>query len=194
MFIIEIRFSEPLIKINNMNKILVFEYLVYRLDKWKKDIEKTGKIVPSFTKLRLQKILFLVCAWNTSDTDMRLLNTFNNFYALPYGPVEMDIYEAMKKSNSFQYIKFQRNECVYDKLDESMFNDIQANERRWVDEAVEKFETNQRKYLTMPVFDLVELTHKWSVWQIAMQYAKLLEHNKARITSSDIIESKKSYD
>ena len=106
----------------------------------------------------------------------------------------MDIYEAMKKSNSFQYIKFQRNECVYDKLDESMFNDIQANERRWVDEAVEKFETNQRKYLTMPVFDLVELTHKWSVWQIAMQYAKLLEHNKARITSSDIIESKKSYD
>ena len=177
-----------------MNKILVFEYLVYRLDKWKKDIEKTGKIVPSFTKLRLQKILFLVCAWNTSDTDMRLLNTFNNFYALPYGPVEMDIYEAMKKSNSLQYIKFQRNECVYDKLDESMFNDIQANERRWVDEAVEKFETNQRKYLTMPVFDLVELTHKWSVWQIAMQYAKLLEHNKARITSSDIIESKKSYD
>lgn len=172
-----------------MNKILVFEYLVYRLDKWKKDIEKTGKIVPSFTKLRLQKILFLVCAWNTSDTDMRLLNTFKNFYALPYGPVEMDIYEAMKKSNSFQYIKFQRNECVYDKLDESMFNDIQANERRWVDEAVEVFETNQRQYLTMPVFDLVNITHRWSAWKIMMDIATFLGNKKEEMSVECICNS-----
>lgn len=45
-----------------MDKNLLFEYLVFRLDEWKKNIESTGKSVPAFTKLRLQKILFLVCA------------------------------------------------------------------------------------------------------------------------------------
>lgn len=49
-----------------MNKNLLFEYLVFRLDEWKKNIENTGKSVPAFTKLRLQKILFLVCAWNVT--------------------------------------------------------------------------------------------------------------------------------
>ena len=76
-----------------MNKNLLFEYLVFRLDEWKKNIENTGKSVPAFTKLRLQKILFLVCAWNATNTERKLLNVFNNFYDLPYGPVEMDVYE-----------------------------------------------------------------------------------------------------
>ena len=87
-----------------MSKNLLFEYLVFRLDEWKKKIESTGKSVPAFTKLRLQKILFLVCAWNTTNADRKLLNVFNSFCALPYGPVEMDIYEAMKSNRAFQYI------------------------------------------------------------------------------------------
>lgn len=52
-----------------MNKNLLFEYLVFRLDEWKKKIEKRNEKVPAFTKLRLQKILFLVCAWNVENTN-----------------------------------------------------------------------------------------------------------------------------
>ena len=84
-----------------MDKNLIFEYLVFRLDEWKKYLEKNGFKVPAFTKLRLQKVLFLVCAWNTSNSEKKLLNIFNNFCALPYGPVEMDIYEAMRTNNVF---------------------------------------------------------------------------------------------
>ena len=97
-----------------MNKNLLFEYLVFRLDEWKKKIEKRNEKVPTFTKLRLQKILFLVCAWNVENTNRKLLNIFDQFYALPYGPVEIDIYDAMKSNQTFQHISFNCNECIYE--------------------------------------------------------------------------------
>lgn len=177
-----------------MDKNLLFEYLVFRLDEWKKDIEKRNEKVPAFTKLRLQKILFLVCAWNVENTNRKLLNIFNQFYALPYGPVEIDIYDAMKNNKIFQHISFNGNECIYSKFEPSVFISISSRSRKWIDEAVDNFIKNDRKYLTMPVFDLVELTHKWTVWQIAMQYAKLCGHNREKMTSLEIIESKKCYD
>lgn len=176
-----------------MDKNLIFEYLVFRLNEWKLKLENENVKVPAFTKLRLQKILFLACAWNVTSANIRLLSVFNKFYALPYGPVEIDIYEAMK-NRSFQHICFEGNICICDSLMSPMFADVSDEHKLYVDETIKHFMDSNFKYLSMPVFDLVELTHKWSVWQIAMQYAKLLGHNKARITSSDIIESKKSYD
>ena len=89
---------------NIKNKL--FEYLVFLLEQWKNDIQATG----SFTKLRLQKILFFAVAVNATEENHPLLNVFNRFYAMPYGPVELDIYESMKR-NEFDYIKFNGIEC-----------------------------------------------------------------------------------
>lgn len=157
-----------------MNKNLLFEYLVFRLDEWKKNIEKRNEKVPAFTKLRLQKILFLVCAWNVENTNRKLLNIFNQFYALPYGPVEIDIYDAMKNNKIFQHISFNSNECIYCKLESAMFASISSVHRKWIDEAMDDFVKNDRKYLTMPVFDLVDITHRWSAWRITMDIATFL--------------------
>lgn len=177
-----------------MEKNLLFEYLVFRLDEWKKDIEKGNEKVHAFTKLRLQKILFLVCAWNVDNKNPKLLDIFNQFYALPYGPVEIDIYEAMKNNQTFRHISFNGNECMYSKIESSMFTSISSLHRQWINEAVDDFIKNDRKYLTMPVFNLVDITHRWSAWQIAMQYAKLCGHSREKMTSLEIIESKKCYD
>lgn len=176
----------------DMDKNLIFEYIVYRLDGWKRKI--CAKQIPAFTKLRLQKILFLICAWNVSKKEPKLLMVFNNFYALPYGPVEMDIYEAMKDEHAFKYLHFDGNECVYDTMDDSMFQGLSKDARDYVDEAIESFVSEKRDYLTMPVFDLVDITHKWSVWQISMEYAKLQGRNKEGISNESIINSSKYYD
>lgn len=172
-----------------MNKVLLFEYLVFRLNEWKKTIEEAGTKVPAFTKLRLQKILFLVCAWETTNKDMRLLSVFDNFYALPYGPVEMDIYEAMKNHQDFQHIVFNGNECVYSKLESCLFSSISNVYREWIDEAVDDFIKNDRKYLTMPVFDLVNITHKWSAWKIMMDIAAFLGTKKEKMSVECICNS-----
>ena len=175
----------------DMDKNLVFEYIVYRLDGWKRKIG--AKQIPAFTKLRLQKILFLICAWNVSKEEPKLLNVFNHFCALPYGPVEMDIYEAMKDTTAFKHLHFEENECVYDAMNNSMFEELSKATKDYVDEAVEHFISDKRDYLTMPVFDLVDITHKWSVWQISMEYAKLQGRNKEGISNESIINSSKYY-
>lgn len=172
-----------------MDKNLIFEYLVFRLNEWKLKLENENVKVPAFTKLRLQKILFLVCSWQVANTNMKLLSVFDNFYALPYGPVEMDIYEAMKNHQDFQHIVFNGNECVYRKLDAYMFTSISSVYRKWIDEAVDDFIKNDREYLIMPVFDLVNITHKWSAWKIMMDIATFLGTKKEKMSVECICNS-----
>lgn len=172
-----------------MDKNIIFEYLVFRLDQWKNDLENAGVKVPAFTKLRLQKILFLVCAWNVEMKKRKLLNVFDHFCALPYGPVEVDIYEAMKSNNAFLHISFDGNKCVYDKLDPSMFSSVNKEYKEWVDEAVERFMNDERQYLTMPVFDLVDITHRWTAWKITMEIASFLGNKKESMTVESICKS-----
>lgn len=172
-----------------MDKNLVFEYLVFRLNEWKLQLEKEEIKVPVFTKLRLQKILFLICAWRTESTNRKLLKIFNQFYALPYGPVEMDIYEAMKNRISFQYINFDGNECIYNNLEESMFVAVPKECRTLIDEAVDDFSKDHRQYLTMPVFDLVDITHRWSAWKITMDIATFFGNKKEKMSVECICRS-----
>lgn len=174
-----------------MEKKDLFEYLIFRLEKWK---EKIGeKQVPVFSKLRLQKILFLVCTCMATNEEKKLLSIFDDFYALPYGPVEMEIYEAMKRNKGFRYVSFKGSVCVYDKLEDSMFDNLPVKERKWIDEAVDKFIAEKRNYLTIPVFDLVEITHRWSVWYVMMEYAKSIGHNMEKMEIDDILKSTKYY-
>lgn len=170
-----------------VDKKHVFEYFVYRLDEWRNQLDCSFD--GPFSKLRLQKILFLVCASKATVEDKKLLNIYNRFFALPYGPVEMDIYEAMKMTNAFRYIHFNGNDCEYDKMDDSMFEDIPKNERMWIDEAIQMFKKDGRQYLTMSVFDLVEITHKWTVWKNSMSIAHALGHKQFEMMSDDICES-----
>lgn len=167
----------------------MFEYLVFRLNEWKSKLEGENIKVPAFTKLRLQKILFLACAWNVDGENPKLLNVFNQFFALPYGPVEMDIYEAMKNTTSFQHICFKGNECLSDNLESSIFTSMDSDYRKWMDEAVTDFADNNRKYLTMPVFDLVDITHQWSAWRISMDIATFLGTKKEKISMEYICNS-----
>lgn len=172
-----------------MDKNLVFEYFVFRLNEWKLKLEQENTNVPVLTKLRLQKILFLTCAWKADNTSRNLLKVFNHFYALPYGPIEMDIYEAMKNQVSFQHIHFDGNECIYDNLEESMFVTVSQEYRSLVDEAVNDFYQDHRPYLTMPVFDLVNLTHRWSAWKITMEIATFLGNKKEKMSMECICKS-----
>mgnify|MGYP004470313343 CR=1 FL=1 len=168
-----------------MDKNVLFEYIVYKLDWWKSKIGSAD--VPSFTKLRLQKILFLICAWNVSKDNMKLLNVFNRFYALPYGPVEMDIYEVMK-NGSFKQMRFCGNECIYNFAD-SNFTVISNVYKGYVDDAINHFVSENKDYLTMPIFDLVDITHKWTVWKTSMEVAKFLGSKKEKMSSEDILKS-----
>ncbi len=170
-------------------KCSLFEYLVYRL------VEKGGEFAPDkeldLSKLRLQKILFFVASFNATKGDHPLLDIFNEFYALPYGPVESDLYNAMNNPKAFKHISFNGNQCQYNDLMTITPERIikSPEDRALVDNAIKSLSPYLEKYLTAPVFDIVEITHKWSVWQVAMRYAEIMDRHSEKMSINDICSS-----
>ena len=75
-----------------INKIEAFDYMLHLFEEWR-DNHETIKGKP-FPKLTAMKLLFLAAAPKKDGGD-DLLDIFDNFYAVPYGPVESDVYNAM---------------------------------------------------------------------------------------------------
>lgn len=165
-----------------------FEYIVYKLNDLKNEFQIHDDSV--FTKLRLQKLLFLVSTINATSDNKGLLDIFNNFYALPYGPVESDIYNSMN-NGAFDNIKFNGNKCDLSKLNENTFNSLDNHYTDLVNASIEKLKAKGviKEYLEMPVFDLVNITHQWTVWQVAMSIAKMLNSGSESMSTDDIINS-----
>lgn len=168
----------------------LFEYLVYLLEEWRK--EKYPNYNEKFTKLKLQKILFLVSSYKATIHCHPLLDIFNNFYACTWGPVEMDIYESMCNSN-FEFIIFENNDCV-------LKNNIEDVKKDADDELIELMEClkntiNEIKesevdYITVGGFDLVNIVQKWSCWKVSMRTTEILNQQIEQITTKEICESR----
>lgn len=73
-----------------IDKIEAFDYMLHLFEKWR-DSHEELKNEP-FPKLTVMKLLFLAAAPKKDGGD-DLLDIFDNFYAVPYGPVEnMEIF------------------------------------------------------------------------------------------------------
>ena len=164
----------------------LFEYIVYKLNLWNRETSNGHNL--QITKLRLQKILFLLCAVNATRQQKGLLAIFNNFAALPLGPVEIDIYDAMNQ-NQFPHLRFDGNDCLMNGLTAKVFAQINQVHKDLVDEAIISLKAKNRNYLTMPMFDLVDLTHQWSAWQTAKLVADIVGARRVKITTDEICNS-----
>ena len=87
------------------DKILLFEYLVYRLIEWYKDVVSDSHYINKhFSRLTALKLLFFVSTIkDTENGNKDLLDVFNKFYAMQYGPVEIDIYTAIVEGKTKLY-------------------------------------------------------------------------------------------
>lgn len=168
-------------------KKLLFEYIVSLLCNWQKQLPSNSD--SDFTKLRLQKILFLISAWKTDINNKGLLNIFDRFAALPYGPVELDIYDSMCGNSPFSNIKFEGNCCKTESLENADFSSLKSNDKILAEEAISTFIQGKKNYLTCPVFDLVDITHQWTVWQVSMSIAELSGSKKEEMSTDDICSS-----
>ena len=78
------------------HKKQAFEYLVFKLVKWYKSNHNSN--INDLSILKVLKLTFFVSAVGTTrDTKDTLLdNVFDNYFAMPYGHVESDIYNSIK--------------------------------------------------------------------------------------------------
>lgn len=171
---------------HRQEKLRLFEYFVVQLDKWKNSVSpKNGS---PFSKLQLQKLLFLTSAQGATIQDHPMLDMFDRFYALKYGPVEMDVYDAMTQG-TFESLSFGERYCAIDNNKTTFFDSIPEDQRIMVDNAIFLLKKRNPIYILKNPSELVEITHGWTVWQIAMIMAETLNSKMERMTTSDICSS-----
>lgn len=120
-------------------------------------------------KLKLLKLLFFVSVLKVDERYL-LDDIFDNFYAMPYGPVESDVYNNI--STLTNYIVGNENICLKENADFSYPNKTNDQLYSRIDNCINALYDKNPSLFSMPTFDLVELTHKADSWRIVFAEAQ----------------------
>lgn len=172
------------------DKCLLFEYFVHSLYKWNRELDNTCKA--EYSKLQLHKLLFLASAINTTAVHHDMLDIFSRFYALPYGPVEIDIYEAMK-TGKIGSISVSDRLCKFNSVADNHFDELDKRYKNIVDIAIADLKKLKINYFTMPPFKLVEISHCWTAWRDAYSFAMLCGSKQEPMSIESICSSDVKY-
>ena len=156
------------------NKIEIFEFIVHKLKDWfieKNEINSFEEfnLKNDFSTLKLLKLHFLVSSIE-STTDDRLLNQFS-FFAMPYGPVETEIYNRIKINPNFNSFIVDNYKSTFN---QGMYvgvwnNPILINS---IENSISKLKEIDNNLINADAGSLVELTHKWNSWKITYSQAR----------------------
>lgn len=174
-----------------IDKIEAFDYMLQLFEEWR-DSHEELKNEP-FPKLKAMKLLFLAAA-PKEQGGSDLLDIFDNFYAMPYGPVEIDIQKAMCEdklpSFSVKYRSIEPREGA------EPYNAKRYNDKFYhrVRNAVNDLRKENEKLVLLNAFELVEITHRWSSWNRAMNFAEFMKQLSAKMPTDSIRDSSKIFD
>lgn len=176
--------------IKNTNKILAFEYLVYRLIEWYNESMSLTNIVPShFSRLSVLKLLFLTAAVKNEAVDdvnrKDLLNTFDKFCAMQYGPVEIDIYSAIV-NDSTNVFTLGNKSIEYKSQNLDVFSKLSETIRKSIDAAIKVLQSKNPHLIKYNASQLVNITHKWQSWQNAMWLAEIAGNRQSPMPTESI--------
>lgn len=153
-----------------------FEYLLTQMLLWG---EEMNPIVhnSAFTRLKVLKLLFFTAAIK-NEQGQDLLDVFDNFYALPNGPVESDIYNCITSDNLTFYSFKDFSLSVKKQYNE---NELAEAIRTRIDIAVSTLKQKNRRLVQYSAVQLVELSHSWFSWQSSIQIARVLGKGSYRM-------------
>lgn len=154
---------------NKELKLQLFDYLSLKLIEWYKETGNSEhEVEHNFSKLKLLKLLFFACAASIKKDGNDLLNYFDNFYAMPYGHVESDVYEQLASSSSFSFLK----NTV--QIKSQVLPQIESEIAKLIDESVQKLREQNEEIIGYDAMQLVELSHSWESWKTMYDYARAL--------------------
>ena len=153
------------------NKIKAFEYVVKCLLDWhnNNNVDENIKSYKAFNKLKIFKLHFFVSAINADKNNDGLLDIFNNFYALPFGHVESDIYDNL---NNLEMFSINASSLDVNEDISNYFDDISPITRNKIDKAVQNLKSENPEIINYSAFELVELSHQWNSWKIIFNLAR----------------------
>lgn len=172
----------------NNNKIYAFDYMLSLFEEWYKEEANEAMNFQKCSKLSVLKLLFLTAA-PKDDGSEDLLNLFNKFYALPFGPVESDVYDAIKLDKLPSYIVTEKSISKKQHVTLPYSCDKYIN----IKKAVDALKDKNKKLILLDAFSLVEITHKWESWRQSIAFARLMDMLSYKMSVDSIRNDKNKY-
>lgn len=167
------------------NSIEIFKNVVFQLrDRY---IEKEAISKEQFDEnndfsiLKLIKLHFFVVAIN-SEKDDSLLEQ-NEFWAMPYGPVETSIYNQIRRDKNFNEFLLSNDKIKFN--DDKPF--IEAGVETKISESINLLLDLEPRLFFADAGTLVDLTHKWNCWRKNYSLARAKNTFSSIIPKEDII-------
>lgn len=172
-------------------KKIAFEYIVLQLLKWyqEENPKKDAYVDNDLSKLKVLKLLFFVSAVNANDDNDGLLDTFI-FHAMPYGHVELDIYDNM---DNFEIVEINNERTIIKSIPPKNYFEVIKDIISKVDQSISLLKQKNKDLINYKAFKLVELSHLWFSWNTAYEFAQKNNKNIFEIPNSLIKTEIKQY-
>ncbi len=139
--------------------------------------------------LKVLKLQFLATAAQiikTKNTD--ILDKFGQFKALPYGPVDVVLYNLLRNDRLTNLSAGVHNLQITNIIDENV---LAAEERELINSSISIMMGYNPELINLEAKHLVKLTHRWPEWDKPYSFAESLGRKSAlmhldRLTSNDV--------
>lgn len=171
-----------------MDKNQAFEYFVFKLIEWNQEINGHGTS-NDLSTLKVLKLLFFCSAINTKkgENDTLLDTPFDTFYAMPYGHVESEIYNSIRRKD-FPNLRIDSSSASL----QSHVNFPDCEIKRKIDNSIKRLKDENLNLINMSSFELVELSHSWYSWRFYYNKAKR-NGSYSELIPTEIIKSEQKF-
>lgn len=171
-------------------KLSALDYTINHLRNW---YAEAGENIDNndLSKLKITKLLFFISAASTTRDNAGLLETFDNFYAMPFGHVESDVQDHTEESEHYEISK---NRLTYKNGVEEYTNHVNNLViTSMIDESISRLQVANFELITYDPFQLVDLSHRWHSWQTVFSLAKRNGRYSMKIPNEMIMVEPKFY-
>lgn len=168
----EVEFKKQIQKNKNVSidpfiKQITFEYILKKCLDWYKELNPNKE--NNIGALKSLKLLFFISAAraNSENKSCIIDKVFDNFYAMPYGHIEIDIQNLIKKSNGdLKYFTIDNLKAIEKENISELFSDKRLlNIKDEVDLSISKLREMNDSIINYNTFELVELNHCFYSWK-----------------------------
>lgn len=175
-------------------KIEIFEFIVHKLKDWFMEKNNVFSLEEfnrknDFSVLKLIKLHFLVSTIDSAKDDS-LLNQFT-FFAMPYGPVETDIYSKIKENPDFGSFVVDNFKSTFS-TENYTGNWRNVELESLIDKSILKLKRLDENLINADAGSLVDLTHNWNSWKITYSEARAINSYSKEI-NNDLIRRDNKY-
>lgn len=172
-----------------MDKLQITNYILLKLGDWFYELNP-NRIDNDLSVLKSLKLIFLLSTINKENMNSNLLDLEFTFKAMPYGPVETDIYEAYKSGD----LSIISNKGLdYNLLKEINFDSIDPNIRKIIDNNIDLLKKENYYLISNSASYLVDLTHLYSSWKNNFKIAQAQGKFSIEIPTQEIKEEETYY-